>query len=190
MWSGHSSCPLEVCDVGGWRSWDPSEALSCGCCYVCVGRTVGFVLPWGREGGRGGRSEKLSEKTEVGKAHCKQKAQSVQWHSGAELLSPCGMVWLEHRKHGRKRRDELEGQEGLAISAPDETIPTDTRSSRASYVVHQCLVSLSQLSFSPAQPCLLPHLFPVILSNHLAHLEVSPWHLLQPETWRWGWLGF
>lgn len=61
MWSGHSSCPLEVCDVGGWRSWDPSEALSCGWCYVCVGRTVGFVLPWGREGVRGGRSEKLSE---------------------------------------------------------------------------------------------------------------------------------
>lgn len=66
-------------------NWDPSEALSCGWCYVCVGRTVGLVLPWGREGGRGGRSEKLSEKTEVGKAHCKQKAQSVQWHSGAEL---------------------------------------------------------------------------------------------------------
>lgn len=55
-------------------------------------------------------SEKLMEKTEVGKACSKQKAVYIMAQRCG--LSIWGMVWLEHSKHGRRRRDELVGQEG------------------------------------------------------------------------------
>ena len=191
--SSHGSCPLRPCD-GVRGGWDNNNVLSC---VGCIQKTVGFVLPRGRERGRErergrrrgrerrGRSEKLTEKAEVGGSTFQAKKPVCAMARRCDV-SIWGMVWLEHRKHGKRRREELERQEGLAISAPRETIPMGTLSSRALYVVSRCLgTPVSQLSFSPAQSTSLHNLFSLTLNNHLAP-KVSSWYLLHLETWGWG----
>lgn len=101
-------------------------------------------------------------------------------------VSIWGIVWLEYRKQGN-RRHELERHDGLAILAPEETIPMGTPSSRALYAVSRCLRRpVSQLGFSPAQSTSLHNLFSLTLNNYVAPI-VSSWYLLQLEAWEWGW---
>lgn len=149
--SSRSSCPLEACDVGGRRSWDTSKVLSCGWCYDgCVRRTMGFCSSL-RKGKRKGGKVREAQKTEVGKAHSKQKARSVRWHSGVDMY-----LFGEWWNPGSMERGEMSwwGRRAPLLRPPMRLFQW-ARLAPEPYTVHWCLSGLHHSSASPV-PNLLP----------------------------------
>lgn len=121
--------------------------------YHVVGAMMGvyrelrdFVLPCGRERGRGGRSEKLTEKTEVGKAHSKQKARSVRWHSSVDMYL-FGEWW---NTGSMERGGEMSwwGRRAPFLQPPMRLFQWALRAPEP-YTVHWCLSGLHHSSASP-----------------------------------------